>query len=37
VSNLEGNEFTSKQLGDVVESVLSNQNKTANEKPVSQP
>src|SRR5580765_4430484 len=37
VSNLEGNEFTSKQLGDVVESVLSNQNKTGNEKRVSQP
>lgn len=37
VSNLEGNEFTSKQLGDVVESVLKSPAKTDGENQVSQP
>lgn len=37
VSNLEGNQFTSKQLGDVVESVLNAEAKTGKEKQESQP
>lgn len=37
VGNLEGNAFTSKQLGDVVESVLNSEAKTDKEKQLSRP